>query len=114
MIDETIEIPSEGEVDIQLDTLQEMDLRWRMPTGLPNRLDNRQLESQDIIWFNDVVEEATDLVPTELGNKETMYIVDCTSRSIQGSEMKSYDEFVNGEEDDGSFLGNGSLGVKND
>lgn len=119
MIDTKIDISESGElqeiVEVQMNDLDELDLRWRMPSGISDRVANNEIESQDIRWFDDVVETATGLDASKLGNKKTLYIVDCVARLIDDEELKTYNEFTSpGEKGKDNFLSEGTLGVKND
>lgn len=110
MIKETIEV-DEREVEINLETFQSIILRWRMPSGIGERVAENQIESQDIRWFNDVVELSTELDPEQISNIDTMYIVDSTARLMEDGEVRSYEEFTGVEEEDFS---EGLFDVKND
>jgi hypothetical protein len=112
MIDETIDTP-EGVVQLELDAVEDMMLRWRMPDGISKRVEENEPESQDLKWFHEVVETATDLDVAKISNGMTLYIVDCVARSIGGTELQSYEEFI-GEDDESNFISEGTLGVNND
>lgn len=112
-VDETIEIP-EGEVELELDTAEELIIRLQMPSGIADRCDNGSVEAQDIEWMNMITTMATDLEnPTNIPNTGATYIVDCVARSMEDMELQTYDEFI-GDDDETNFISEGTLGVKHD
>jgi len=112
-VDETIETP-EGEVELGLDTAEEMMIRLQMPSGVADRCDSGSVEERDITWMNMIANLATDLEnPTNIPNKTAIYIVDCVARSMEDMELQTYDEFI-GSDEGTNFISEGTLGVNND
>ena len=112
-VDETIEIP-DGEVEINLNTTEELLVRLQMPIGVADRCDSGSVEAEDIEWMNLVASMATDLDnPSTIPNTGVIYIVDCVARSMEDMEIQTYDEFI-GSDEGTNFISEGTLGVNND